>query len=61
VSALAGPYRHPFHPLLVTVPIGAWTASLVSDLASHVAAGPGFLGQGPKPCSGRAAAWSSTT
>src|ERR1041385_7420065 len=46
VSALAGPYGHPFHPLLVTVPIGAWTASLVFDLASHVAAGPGFLAQG---------------
>lgn len=31
-SALAGPYGHPFHPILVTIPIGAWTASLVFDL-----------------------------
>lgn len=31
---LAGPYGHPFHPILVTVPIGAWVASLVFDLAS---------------------------
>lgn len=31
-SSLAGPYGHPFHPILVTVPIGAWTASLVFDL-----------------------------
>jgi uncharacterized membrane protein len=46
VSALAGPYGHPFHPILVTVPIGAWTASLVFDIASHVATGPGFLAQG---------------
>lgn len=46
VSALAGPYGHPFHPLLVTVPIGAWTASLVFDIASHVTASPGFLAQG---------------
>ena len=46
VSAPAGPYGHPFHPLLVTVPIGAWTASLVFDIASHVATGPGFLAQG---------------
>jgi uncharacterized membrane protein len=46
VSVLAGPYGHPFHPILVTVPIGAWTASLVFDIASHVTADPGFLTQG---------------
>ena len=46
VSVLAGPYGHPFHPILVTVPIGAWTASLVFDIASHVTTGPGFLAQG---------------
>jgi uncharacterized membrane protein len=40
VSVLAGPYGHPIHPILVTVPIGAWTASLVFDIASHVTAGP---------------------
>ena len=28
-AALAGPYGHPFHPILVTVPIGAWVASLM--------------------------------
>lgn len=33
-SILAGPYAHPFHPILVTVPIGAWVASLVFDIAS---------------------------
>lgn len=33
-TALAGPYGHPFHPILVTVPIGAWVASLVFDLAA---------------------------
>jgi uncharacterized membrane protein len=33
-SVLAGPYGHPFHPILVTVPIGAWVASLVFDLIS---------------------------
>ena len=46
VSALAGPYGHPFHPLLVTVPVGAWFASLVFDLASHRVPGPGFLARG---------------
>jgi uncharacterized membrane protein len=36
VSALlAGPYGHPVHPILVTVPIGAWVCSLVFDLGSH--------------------------
>jgi uncharacterized membrane protein len=37
-AALAGPYGHPFHPILVTVPIGAWVSSLVFD--------PGFLARG---------------
>lgn len=45
-SALAGPYGHPFHPILVTVPIGAWVASLVFDLSAHVVDRPGFLTQG---------------
>jgi uncharacterized membrane protein len=46
VSAmLAGPYGHPFHPILVTVPIGTWVASLVFDIASHVVGEPGFLTQ----------------
>ena len=36
VTVLAGPYGHPFHPILVTVPIGAWVASLVFDIASRI-------------------------
>jgi uncharacterized membrane protein len=36
-AALAGPYGHPLHPVLVTVPIGAWVASLCFDVGSHVA------------------------
>jgi uncharacterized membrane protein len=46
VTVLAGPYGHPFHPILVTVPIGAWVASLVLDIGSRVVDRPGFLGQG---------------
>ena len=46
VTVLAGPYGHPFHPMLVTVPIGAWVASLVFDIGSRVVSKPGFLGQG---------------
>lgn len=45
-AMLAGPYGHPFHPILVTVPIGAWVASLVFDIASHVVDDPGFLAKG---------------
>jgi uncharacterized membrane protein len=39
-TALAGPYGHPFHPIFVTVPIGAWVTSLVFDLASRSAGEP---------------------
>ena len=45
-AALAGPYGHPFHPILVTVPIGAWVASLVFDVAAQFADQPAFLAQG---------------
>ncbi|MFF3059924.1 DUF2231 domain-containing protein [Streptomyces sp. NPDC057909] len=45
-AALAGPYGHPFHPILVTVPIGAWAGSLAFDIASHLVHAPEFLAQG---------------
>ena len=35
-AALAGPYGHPFHPILVTIPIGSWVASLAFDVASQL-------------------------
>ncbi len=44
-SVLAGPYGHPFHPILVTIPIGAWACGLVFDIASHIVEKPGFLNQ----------------
>jgi uncharacterized membrane protein len=31
-TPLAGPYGHPFHPILVTIPIGTWTASVIFDI-----------------------------
>ncbi|HET9730867.1 MAG TPA: DUF2231 domain-containing protein [Acidimicrobiia bacterium] len=31
-SRVAGPYGHPFHPMLVTLPIGAFVSSIVFDL-----------------------------
>ncbi len=35
-SILAGPYGHPFHALLITIPIGAWTASIIFDIAAGI-------------------------
>jgi len=45
-AALAGPYGHPFHPMLVTVPIGAWVCSAVFDVASRFAGTPGAFATG---------------
>ena len=40
-SAIAGPYGHPFHPILVTIPIGTWVASFVFDVIAFAADDPG--------------------
>ncbi|MFI7602913.1 DUF2231 domain-containing protein [Actinoplanes sp. NPDC049681] len=48
VTGLAGPYGHPLHPALVAVPIGAWIASFVFDLASHLVHDAGFLAEGSR-------------
>ncbi|MEW1910322.1 DUF2231 domain-containing protein [Kitasatospora sp. NPDC085895] len=45
-AVVAGPHGHPFHPMLVTVPIGAWVAALVFDTASHLVDDPAFLARG---------------
>ena len=47
-AALAGPYGHPFHPILVTAPIGAWVSSLVLDLASRFASDGAALATGAR-------------
>jgi uncharacterized membrane protein len=39
-SALAGSYGHPVHPILVTLPIGAWVCSIVFDLVSYGSSEP---------------------
>lgn len=46
LTIAAGPYGHPFHPLLVTVPIGAWVASLVFDFVSLGASDPHIYTRG---------------
>src|SRR3954454_23197926 len=35
-SPVAGPYGHPLHPILVTIPIGAWVCSVIFDIATRV-------------------------
>jgi uncharacterized membrane protein len=35
IILLAGRYGHPLHPALVALPIGAWTASVILDVASR--------------------------
>jgi uncharacterized membrane protein len=46
VSLLAGPYGHPLHPVLVTVPIGTWVASFVFDLLSRFSDEPAVFAKG---------------
>jgi len=48
--AVAGPYGHPFHPMLVTIPIGPFVATLAFDIASVVIEGRAY---------GRPAVWLS--
>ncbi|MFC5380601.1 DUF2231 domain-containing protein [Aquipuribacter nitratireducens] len=35
-NRLAGPYGHPFHPVVVTLPIGAFVTSLLFDLGARL-------------------------
>jgi uncharacterized membrane protein len=44
----ARPHGHPWHPALVTVPIGAWAASLIFDIASQLVSNPAFLAAGSR-------------
>ncbi|AZS36081.1 hypothetical protein CVS47_00680 [Microbacterium lemovicicum] len=39
-TILAGPYGHPFHAIAITIPIGAWVASLVFDIIGLISADP---------------------
>ena len=41
-NPLAGPYGHPFHAIAVTIPIGAWSASLVFDIVGLATADPAY-------------------
>lgn len=45
-TPIAGPYGHPFHPIAVTLPIGAWAASFIFDIASHRSREPRVFARG---------------
>ncbi|MDQ1084824.1 putative membrane protein [Microbacterium proteolyticum] len=47
-SLVAGPYGHPFHPVAVTIPIGAWSSSLVFDLLGLAADDPRSFAAGSR-------------
>ncbi len=47
-SIVAGPYGHPFHPVAVTIPIGAWSSSLVFDLLGLAADDPRAFATGSR-------------
>lgn len=40
------PIGHPLHPLLVTVPIGSWSSSMIFDLTGNEEAADGLIGIG---------------
>lgn len=39
-TILAGPYGHPVHAIAVTLPIGAWTASIIFDIVGFFSEEP---------------------
>ena len=45
-TAIAGPEGHPFHPMLVTIPIGAWVCSLAFDIGGSLSKDPVTFGRG---------------
>lgn len=48
ITGLAGRYGHPVHPAVAAVPIGAWVASFIFDLASHMVSAPAALATGSR-------------
>jgi uncharacterized membrane protein len=45
-TVIAGPYGHPFHATVITIPIGAWTAAIVFDIIGLVGAAPDAFATG---------------
>lgn len=47
-TILAGPYGHPFHAILITIPIGAWVAAFVFDLVAFFGDDPEVFARGAR-------------
>jgi len=47
-TPLAGPYGHPFHAMLVTIPIGTWVAGVVFDIVGLVGDDPAVFAAGAR-------------
>lgn len=47
-TPIAGPYGHPLHPLLVTVPIGSWVAAVIFDIVAFVGDDPAAFTTGAR-------------
>lgn len=45
-TKLAGPEGHPFHPILVTIPIGAWVSSLGFDIGGRISSDEAMFARG---------------
>ena len=42
-SIIAGPYGHPFHAILITIPIGGWTSSVIFDIVALTTGDDAFV------------------
>jgi uncharacterized membrane protein len=47
-TPIAGPYGHPFHPMLVTVPIGAWLMAVIFDIVAFAGDDPASFTTGAR-------------
>lgn len=45
-NILAGPYGHPLHAVIITLPIGSWTASIVFDIIAFFVEDPNVFTTG---------------
>lgn len=47
-TPLAGPYGHPFHPLVVILPIGAWLMAVIFDIVAFAGDDPAAFTTGAR-------------
>jgi uncharacterized membrane protein len=47
-TPIAGPYGHPLHPLMVTVPIGSWVAAVIFDIVAFAGDDPAAFTTGAR-------------